>query len=46
MQLLLDLHPDQYPLEGFRRRQLLEWVFVQGVGTFDAMTNLPAEVRA
>lgn len=46
MQFLLDLHPDLYPLEGFRRRQLLEWVFVQGVGTFDAMTNLPAEARA
>ncbi|WP_216325145.1 23S rRNA (adenine(2503)-C(2))-methyltransferase RlmN [Deinococcus aestuarii] len=46
MQLLLDLHPDEYPLEGFRRRQLLEWVFAQGVGTFDAMTNLPAEARA
>ncbi|MBB5235038.1 23S rRNA (adenine(2503)-C(2))-methyltransferase RlmN [Deinococcus budaensis] len=46
MQLLLDLHPDEYPLEGFRRRQLLEWVFVQGVGTFGAMTTLPAEVRA
>ncbi|WP_019586756.1 23S rRNA (adenine(2503)-C(2))-methyltransferase RlmN [Deinococcus apachensis] len=46
MQFLLDLHPDQYPLEGFRWRQLLEWVFVQGVGTFDAMTNLPVEVRA
>lgn len=46
MQQLLDLHPDEYPLEGFRRRQLLEWVFVQGVGTFGAMTTLPAEVRA
>jgi 23S rRNA (adenine2503-C2)-methyltransferase len=46
MQLLLDLHPDAYPLEGFRQRQLLEWVFVQGAGTFEAMTNLPAEVRA
>lgn len=46
MQLLLDLHPDQYPLEGFRRQQLLEWVFMQGVGTFEAMTNLPAQVRA
>ncbi|GGK15087.1 putative dual-specificity RNA methyltransferase RlmN [Deinococcus malanensis] len=45
MEFLLDLHPDAYPLEGFRRRQLLEWVFVQGVGTFDAMTNLPAEAR-
>lgn len=46
MQLLLDLHPDDYPLEGFRRRQLLEWVFVQGVGTFEGMTNLPAPARA
>ncbi|MFC4425764.1 23S rRNA (adenine(2503)-C(2))-methyltransferase RlmN [Deinococcus navajonensis] len=46
MEFLLDLHPDAYPLEGFRRRQLLEWVFVQGAGTFDAMTNLPAEARA
>lgn len=46
MQLLLDLHPDEYPLEGFRRRQLLEWVFVQGVGEFGAMTNLPAPLRS
>ena len=45
MEFLLDLHPDAYPLEGFRRRQLLEWVFVQGVGDFSAMTNLPAELR-
>lgn len=46
MRLLLDLHPDDYPLEGFRRKQLLEWVFVQGVGAVDAMTNLPAGLRA
>lgn len=46
MELLLDLHPDAYPLEGFRRRQLLDWVYGQGVGTFDAMTNLPTELRA
>lgn len=46
MKLLLDLHPDEYPLAGFRRRQLLEWVFVQGVGTFGGMTNLPSETRA
>ncbi|GAA5500795.1 putative dual-specificity RNA methyltransferase RlmN [Deinococcus xinjiangensis] len=45
MQLLLDLHPDQYPPEGFRRKQLLSWVFEQGVGTFEAMTNLPAQLR-
>ncbi|MBZ9712143.1 23S rRNA (adenine(2503)-C(2))-methyltransferase RlmN [Deinococcus multiflagellatus] len=46
MEFLLDLHPDAYPLEGFRRRQLLDWVFGQGVGTFEAMTNLPAGLRA
>ncbi|QFP76384.1 23S rRNA (adenine(2503)-C(2))-methyltransferase RlmN [Deinococcus sp. AJ005] len=46
MELLLDLHPDAYPLEGFRRTQLLEWVYVQGAGTFDGMSNLPAEMRA
>lgn len=45
MHLLLDLHPDEYPLEGFRRKQLLSWVFEQGVGTFGAMTNLPAPMR-
>jgi len=42
MQQLLDLHPDQYPLDGFRRRQLLDWVFVQGVGTFGGTKHLPA----
>ncbi|WP_407570685.1 23S rRNA (adenine(2503)-C(2))-methyltransferase RlmN [Deinococcus altitudinis] len=46
MQLLLDLHPDAYPLSGYRRKQLLEWVFVHGVGEFSAMSNLPAGVRA
>ncbi|MFC4455738.1 23S rRNA (adenine(2503)-C(2))-methyltransferase RlmN [Deinococcus sonorensis] len=46
MQLLLDLHPDAYPLEGFRRRQLLEWVFVHGAADFSAMTSLSAGVRA
>jgi 23S rRNA (adenine2503-C2)-methyltransferase len=46
MELLLDLHPDAYPLEGFRRRQLLDWVYGQGAGSFEAMTNLPTETRA
>ncbi len=46
MELLLDLHPDAYPLDGFRRRQLLDWVYGQGVGEFAAMTNLPATARA
>ena len=44
--LLLDLNPDNYPLPGFRRRQLLEWVFAHGVGDFGQMHTLPAEMRA
>ena len=44
--LLLDLHPDAYPLEGYRRRQLLEWVFTHGAPSFEAMTNLPAPLRS
>jgi 23S rRNA (adenine2503-C2)-methyltransferase len=46
MELLLDRHPDQYPLEGYRRTQLLEWVFQHGVVSFDEMSNLPKETRA
>ncbi|AFZ68970.1 23S rRNA (adenine(2503)-C(2))-methyltransferase RlmN [Deinococcus peraridilitoris] len=46
MPLLLDLHPDQYPLHGYRRRQLLEWVFEHGAPSFEAMTNLPATLRS
>ena len=44
--LLLDLHPDAYPLAGYRRTQLLEWVFVHGAASFEAMTNLSAAVRS
>jgi 23S rRNA (adenine2503-C2)-methyltransferase len=46
MELLLDRHPDQYPLEGYRRTQLLEWVFQHGAGSFQDMSNLPKEIRA
>ncbi|HYH10327.1 MAG TPA: 23S rRNA (adenine(2503)-C(2))-methyltransferase RlmN [Thermoanaerobaculia bacterium] len=30
----------------FRARQIEEWLHVRGVGSFDAMTNLPKDVRA
>jgi 23S rRNA (adenine2503-C2)-methyltransferase len=30
----------------FRIKQIEEWMFVQGVDSFDAMTNLPKELRA
>lgn len=43
--LLLDRLPDDYPLAGYRQRQLLEWVFEHGVADFGAMSNLPAGVR-
>lgn len=43
--LLLDLQPSDYPLEGFRRKQLLSWIFEQGVGDFAAMSNLPKATR-
>ena len=43
---LLDLHPDQYPLVGYRQKQLLEWVFGQGVGSFGEMSNIPQALRA
>lgn len=45
LSLLLDKHPDHYPGDGYRRKQLLEWVFVQGIGEFDAMSNIPATLR-
>jgi 23S rRNA (adenine2503-C2)-methyltransferase len=46
MELLLDRHPDHYPLDGYRRTQLLEWVFKHGVTSFAEMSNLPAKVRS
>ncbi len=42
---LLDLHPDAYPLEGYRQTQLLEWVFARGVGSFAEMSNIPQALR-
>ncbi|MEW6172175.1 MAG: 23S rRNA (adenine(2503)-C(2))-methyltransferase RlmN [Bacillota bacterium] len=29
----------------FRARQVIDWLFVKGVATFDAMTNLPLSLR-
>jgi 23S rRNA (adenine2503-C2)-methyltransferase len=45
VELLLDRHPDAYPLEGYRRDQLLAWVFGHGHGDFAAMSNLPLALR-
>ena len=43
--LLLDLHPNDYPLAGYRQTQLLEWVFGQGVGHYADMSNIPKAMR-
>ncbi len=43
--LLLDLQPQDYPLGGYRRTQLLEWVYTWGVSDFDSMSNLPKALR-
>jgi len=44
--LLLDELPQNYPLEGYRRKQVLEWVFKRGILSFEEMSNLPRELRA
>ncbi len=41
MTYLLDIHPDHYPLESYRRKQLLEWVFKHGISSFQEISNLP-----
>lgn len=50
---LYDLAPDRLRSElreivspPFRIKQIEEWMYVRGVDTFDAMTNLPKETRA
>ncbi len=42
---LLALDPDDYPGEGYRKRQVANWVWVSGARSFDEMTNLPAGLR-
>ncbi|HEX2862943.1 MAG TPA: 23S rRNA (adenine(2503)-C(2))-methyltransferase RlmN, partial [Deinococcales bacterium] len=43
--LLLDRLPADYPLAGYRRAQLLDWVFDKGVLDPGLMSNLPLEAR-
>ncbi len=42
---LLALDPDDYPGAGYRKRQVANWVWVNGARSFDIMTNLPLELR-
>jgi 23S rRNA (adenine2503-C2)-methyltransferase len=44
-ELLLDRAIAEYPLDGYRRNQVLAWVFGQAVADFSQMTNLPAATR-
>lgn len=41
----LDRHLQSLGEPGFRGEQILRWVYRQGVASFDAMTNLPIELR-
>ncbi len=43
--LLLDQTPATYPLAGYRRRQLLEWIFEHGATHFETMSSLPGSMR-
>lgn len=42
---LLNLPPEAWPGEGYRRLQLLDWVYRRGEVDFAAMTNLPRTWR-
>nr|WP_221276960.1 23S rRNA (adenine(2503)-C(2))-methyltransferase RlmN [Deinobacterium chartae] len=42
---MLDLQPESYPLEGYRRKQLLSWVFERAAQDFEEMSNLPKSTR-
>ena len=44
-ELLLDRQPADYPLQGYRRAQLLDWVFDKGQLDVNAMSNLPLDAR-
>ncbi|MEJ2288528.1 MAG: 23S rRNA (adenine(2503)-C(2))-methyltransferase RlmN [Deinococcales bacterium] len=47
---LYDAAPAELPLPqgepGYRRAQLVQWLYRHGAQTFEAMTNLPSELRA
>jgi 23S rRNA (adenine2503-C2)-methyltransferase len=42
---LLEVDPDHLPGKGYRRNQIANWLYVTGAGSFEEMTNLPAEMR-
>jgi 23S rRNA (adenine2503-C2)-methyltransferase len=46
---LFDQTPEEWTLQdapGYRRKQIADWAFTRRVTNFDAMTNLPAALRA
>lgn len=46
MRSLLELSPEELPLEGFRKRQLAHWIWGRGARSFAEMTDLPKALRA
>ncbi len=42
---LLELAPEELPLEGYRKSQLAHWIYARGVRDFEAMTDLPKALR-
>ncbi len=43
---LLELLPEELPLEGFRKRQLAHWIWGRGARGFSEMTDLPKALRS
>ncbi|MCS7193653.1 MAG: 23S rRNA (adenine(2503)-C(2))-methyltransferase RlmN [Meiothermus sp.] len=43
---LLSLAPEELPGEGFRKRQIADWLYRKGARAWEAMTSLPKTLRA
>ena len=43
--ILLPVPPDELPGQGYRKRQLADWLYKQGAREFGEMTNLPRSWR-
>ncbi len=45
MKPILELFPEEFPGEGYRKAQIAHWVFARGVLDFAEMTDLPKALR-
>lgn len=43
---LIGLAKSELPLEGYRKKQLQNWIYVSCARSFDEMTNLPKDMKA